>query len=93
MKQRQAVLRDQKLQASSMENSTPPMGAPKAAEIPADTPADTNSRWSESLTISSRILSFSFRLNSFRRPKHEVKILNTSPSMHSACVYGWRLHE
>ena len=40
MKQRQAVLRLQKLHASSMLHSTPPMGAPKAAEIPALTPAD-----------------------------------------------------
>lgn len=29
-----------------MANNTPPMGAPKAAEIPAAVPADTNSRWS-----------------------------------------------
>lgn len=36
----------QKLHASSMANSTPPIGAPKAAEMPAAVPADTNSRWS-----------------------------------------------
>mmetsp|Transcript_36393 Transcript_36393/g.91892 ORF Transcript_36393/g.91892 Transcript_36393/m.91892 type:complete len:266 (-) Transcript_36393:734-1531(-) len=71
MKQRQAVLRDQKEQASSMENSTPPMGALKAALMPAHTPADTNSRWSVSLTISSSTLSLSLMLSclSLKRPK------------------------
>lgn len=53
-KQRHAVLRDQKLHASSIAKSTPPMGAPKAAEMPAAKPADTASRWSASPTRSSR---------------------------------------
>jgi hypothetical protein len=53
MKQRQAVLRLQKEQASSMANSTPPTGAPKAEEMPAAVPADMNSRWSLSDTMSS----------------------------------------
>jgi hypothetical protein len=41
----------QKLQASSMAKSTPPIGAPKAAEMPAAVPADTNSRWSAAQNI------------------------------------------
>jgi len=43
-KQRQASFLVQNEQASSMANSTPPMGAPKAALMPAEAPADTNSR-------------------------------------------------
>lgn len=46
MKHRHAVLRFQKLQASSIAHSTPPTGAPKAALMPAAAPALTNSRWS-----------------------------------------------
>jgi hypothetical protein len=40
---------DQKLEASSIENKTPPIGAPKAAAKPAAAPADINSRLSLSL--------------------------------------------
>mmetsp|Transcript_28671 Transcript_28671/g.77297 ORF Transcript_28671/g.77297 Transcript_28671/m.77297 type:complete len:354 (+) Transcript_28671:558-1619(+) len=78
MKQRQATLRDQNEHASSMEYSTPPMGAPKAAAMPALTPAEMNSRWSVSLTMSSSTLKLSPLLRS-RFKRNCPKMLRSFP--------------